>query len=79
MSILWIHKMKYQGQISDPQLAVWARETHLSELNKDYIAEMLTKLDLVLEYLFLARVFVDITQFLIRFVGSAMIREIIGN
>ena len=51
----------------------------LSELNKDYIAEMLTKLDLVLEYLFLARVFVDITQFLIRFVGSAMIREIIGN
>ena len=22
--------MKYQGQISDPQLAVWARETHLN-------------------------------------------------
>ena len=22
--------MKYQGQISDPWLAVWARETHLS-------------------------------------------------
>ena len=32
MSILWIHKMKYQGQISDPQLADWARETHLNSL-----------------------------------------------